>query len=454
MRRELAQALHLAGARQQLVRRQGVVDLQRAAEIEPVGDLLQLDAGEVAGEDIADGAADDVAGDVVGAAELALVFELELAGNGRQRRIDVGDARRDDRLVGADGAPLGARDHVLEQRDRQPLADAGALVDLLVLPRLERDFLDHLADERRDLDRAAAALEPRFLRRDRHRILAGGGVVRPDLGADAVLQRRDDLAARGVVLRVGAEHQHDVERQADRVALDLDVPFLKDVEQPDLDLAGEVRQLVDGEHAAVGPRQQAVVHRQLVGELQPGSRRLDRVEIADQVGDRDVRRRQLLDVAAVAIEPRDRQVVALGLHPGAARGADRAERIVVDLAARNDRDLGVEQIGERPQDPALRLAAQAEQDEVVPRQNRVHDLRHDGVVVADDARKDRLAAAQALDQVVADFVLDAAPRGCGRMRRRREAGRGCVGGRRSHGLNVKKKRKERPYGILHRPLLR
>jgi hypothetical protein len=60
-----------------------------------------------------------------------------------------------------------------------------------------------------------------------------------------------------------------VERQPDRIALDLDVAFLQDVEQADLDLAGEIGQLVDREDAAVGARQQPVVHRQLVGELCP-----------------------------------------------------------------------------------------------------------------------------------------------------------------------------------------
>jgi hypothetical protein len=89
--------------------------------------------------------------------------------------------------------------------------------------------------------------------------------VRADLGADAVLERRDDLAARRVVLGVGAEHQQHVERQAHRVALDLDVALLEDVEEAHLDLAREVGQLVDREDAAVGPRQQPEVHRQLVG---------------------------------------------------------------------------------------------------------------------------------------------------------------------------------------------
>ena len=63
----------------------------------------------------------------------------------------------------------------------------------------------------------------------------------------------------------------------------------------------------------------------------------------------------------------------------------------------------------RAQDARLRLAAQAEQDEIVTRQDRVDDLRHDGVVVADDAGKERLAAPELVDQVLAHFVLHAAP---------------------------------------------
>ncbi len=87
-------------------------------------------------------------------------------------------------------------------------------------------------------------------------------IVRADLAADAVFQRRDDLAARRVVFRIGGEHQHHVERQADRIAFDLDVAFLHDVEQADLDFAGQIGQFVDGEDAAIGARQQAVVNRQ------------------------------------------------------------------------------------------------------------------------------------------------------------------------------------------------
>ena len=93
--------------------------------------------------------------------------------------------------------------------------------------------------------------------------------MRHDLAADAVLERRDDLAARRVVLGVGGEDQQHVQRQAHRKPFDLDVAFLHDVEQPHLDLAGQVGELVDGEDAAVGARQQAEVDRELVGQECP-----------------------------------------------------------------------------------------------------------------------------------------------------------------------------------------
>ena len=127
-----------------------------------------------------------------------------------------------------------------------------------------------------------------------------GRVVRANFAADAVLERRDDFAARRVIFRVGGEHQHQVERQPHRIALNLHVAFLHDVEQAHLDLAGQVGQFVDGEDAAVGARQQAVVDGQLVGNIVAAARRLDGIDIADHVGDGHVGRGQLFHVAVLA----------------------------------------------------------------------------------------------------------------------------------------------------------
>ena len=134
-------------------------------------------------------------------------------------------------------------------------------------------------------------------------------VVRADLRAEAVLERRDDAPAVRVVLGVGRRDEQHVEREADLVAADLHVALFEHVEQADLDALGEVGQLVDREDAAVGARHEAVVDRELVGEV-AALGDLDRVDLADEVGDRGVGCRELLAEAAVAVHPLDRRVVA------------------------------------------------------------------------------------------------------------------------------------------------
>ena len=117
-------------------------------------------------------------------------------------------------------------------------------------------------------------------------------------------------AARGVVLGIGARDEHHVERQANLVALDLDVLLFHQVEQSDLHLLGQVGQLVDGEDAAIGARDEAVVDGLLVGEV-AALGDLDRIDLADQIGHRNVGRRQLFGVAPLASDPFDLQLVAV-----------------------------------------------------------------------------------------------------------------------------------------------
>ena len=145
---------------------------------------------------------------------------------------------------------------------------------------------------------------------------------------------------------------------------------------------------------------------QLVGEV-AALGHLDRVDLADEVGDGDVGRGQLLAVAAVARDPRDRRRRRPPRRRScAARLADRRERVVVDLAAGERRQLLVEQLDQQPRDPRLGLAALAEEDDVLAGEDRVLDLRDDRLVVADDAGQERLAAREARDEVVAHLLLD------------------------------------------------
>ena len=209
-------------------------------------------------------------------------------------------------------------------------------------------------------------------------------VVRADLAAEAVLQRRDDAAAVRVVVGVGRRDEHDVEREADLVAADLHVALLEHVEQADLDALGEVGQLVDGEDAAVRAGHEAVVQRELVGQV-AALGDLDRVDLADEVGDRRVGRGQLLAVAVVAVHPVDRRVVAVLVRGRGRSGRPAAYGSSLISRAGDDRQPLVEQVGERADHARLRLAALAQEDDVVPGEQRVLELRHDGVLVAEHA---------------------------------------------------------------------
>src|SRR5207249_11188212 len=90
--------------------------------------------------------------------------------------------------------------------------------------------------------------------------------------------------------------------------------------------------------------------------------------------------------------------------------ADGRVRIVVNLAASDEGQLGIEQRGERAQNAALGLAAQAQQNEIMARQDGVDELRHHGIFVADDAGEYFLAGilAQAGDEILAHLVFYAA----------------------------------------------
>ena len=119
------------------------------------------------------------------------------------------------------------------------------------------------------------------------------------------------------------------------------------------------------------------------------ARRFDGIDVADQVGDGHVGRGQLFDVAMFRSEPCNRRRIFFFGNQFVAAAANGRVWIVMDFASGNVRHLGIEQRGQGAQNAALGLSPQAEQDEIMARENRVHDLRHDGIVIADNARENR-----------------------------------------------------------------
>ena len=172
------------------------------------------------------------------------------------------------------------------------------------------------------------------------------------------------------------------------MAPDLDVALFEDVEQADLDALGEVGQLVDRENAAVDTRDEAVVQRELVAEV-AALGDLDRVDLADEVGDRGVGRRQFLAVALRAVHPGDGRGLAELLEPVERETRDGVVGVVVDLGALDDRHPLVEQADQGTDDARLGLAALAQEDDVMPRQDGVLQLGHDRLFEAEDAGGER-----------------------------------------------------------------
>ncbi len=204
-------------------------------------------------------------------------------------------------------------------------------------------------------------------------------VVGADLGAEPVLERRDDPAAVGVVLGVGAGHHEHVERQPQHVAADLDVALLHHVEHRDLDPLGEVGQLVDRDDAAVAARDQAEVDGLRVAEA-AALGHLHRVDVADQVGD-----------ARCPGWRASRRTARRGAAtPPAARrprvgGAARRVRAVIgsygcspSSEPVDHRRPLVEQADQGAQQPGLALAALAEQHDVVAGEQGPLELGDDG----------------------------------------------------------------------------
>src|SRR5215467_13629775 len=101
-----------------------------------------------------------------------------------------------------------------------------------------------------------------------------------NLGPDSVLQRSNNLASSGIVLGISRKNKHHIQRQADRIALNLNVALLHDIEQPYLDLSRKIGQFVDREDPAIRTRKKSVMNRELVGKQVSAPRGFDRVKIA------------------------------------------------------------------------------------------------------------------------------------------------------------------------------
>src|SRR5208283_997943 len=210
-------------------------------------------------------------------------------------------------------------------------------------------------------------------------------------------QRRNNFSASGVVLRIGGKNQQNIKRQAQWVSFNLNIAFLHDVEQPNLNFPSQIGQLVHCKYSSVSARKQAVMNRQFVRKIATTSRSPDGVNVPDDIGNRNVWRGQFLHVPLIPGHPRDGSIVALDSHFLSTRTANRTQRVIVNLAPCNHWNFLVKKLDQSAKNPALRLPPQSEKNKIVAREQGIHDLRHYAVLIPENAGKERFVALNAAE---------------------------------------------------------
>src|SRR6185503_1628893 len=133
---------------------------------------------------------------------------------------------------------------------------------------------------------------------------------------------------------------------------------------------------------------------------------LDRIYVADDVSNGHVGRGELFHKPRITIDPCDWQRVTMKFQLFTTKRGDRSKRIVVNLRPGNHRNLFVEQFRKLANDPTLRLAPEAKQNDVVFGKNRVDELGKYSFVVTNDSGKEFFSGLQLADQIAAQFVLN------------------------------------------------
>src|SRR5688572_10310852 len=301
---------------------------------------------------------------------------------------------------------LGITDQAFEIIDGDTHADTGRLIDLVGFARFEGQLSKDLFDESRHLDLAAAPVHGRgFLLHDRQLVLHVLGIVGANLHVKAVLQRRDNAAAAGIILRIGAGDDHHIQGEPDFVTLYLNVFFFHQVKQTHLYFFGKVGQFINREDATVRARHETIVNRFLIGKITPFGH-FDRIDFTHQIGNGNIRGCQFFAVSGIAIDPLNRRVIAQLLKLFATGTANRMVRIVVDFTALNDWNAFIQQVHQAANDARLALTAFSEEDHMVSRQDGVFYFGNDRFIVAYNPRQNPFFGFEAMDEILAHLLAN------------------------------------------------
>src|SRR5215217_3376637 len=130
------------------------------------------------------------------------------------------------------------------------------------------------------------------------------------------------------------------------------------------------------------------------------------IDVADDIGNGDIGGCEFFYKTCVTTDPIERGHLTILRQRLPPISGDRAQWVVVHFGTGDDWYALIEQISQQANDAALCLPAKAKQNDVMPRQNGVNQLRNNGVLVAHDAGKQLLAAAQFSYEIATQLILD------------------------------------------------
>src|SRR4051794_39613643 len=113
---------------------------------------------------------------------------------------------------------------------------------------------------------------------------------------------------------------------------------------------------------------------QFVTDIVATPRSLDRIDVPDHVGDRNVRRGELFHISFVPAEIVYGSLFSHFSHLLPAILTQRPIRIVPDFRALDKGQIVVEQSRQKPDELCFRLSAEAEKYEIMPRKNGINYL--------------------------------------------------------------------------------
>jgi hypothetical protein len=126
---------------------------------------------------------------------------------------------------------------------------------------------------------------------------------------------------------------------------------------------------------------------QFVGKIFAGAGGLDRVNVADHIGNGHVGSGQLFYITLFAGQPGDGSGVTFGSDAVAAGAAQRGVGIVVNFAAGDIGNAVVHEFDEAAQDSRLGLTTETQKNKMMTGQDGVDDLGQHGVFVTVHAMK-------------------------------------------------------------------